>query len=123
MVTESVILGLLGGVAGLLLARWGLRALIAVSEASFPRVAGTTIDSQVLAFTILISLATGLIFGLAPAWQASRSVTHESLKEGSRSNTGGAGSHRLRRDLITTDFPLALVLLAARMRSLENIVT
>jgi predicted permease len=112
MLTESVILGVLGGVAGLLLARWGLRTLIAVSEASFPRVAGTTIDGQVLAFTILVSLATGLIFGLAPAWQASRSVTHESLKEGSRSNTGGTGSQRLRRVLIASEIALSLVLLA-----------
>jgi putative ABC transport system permease protein len=112
MLTESVILGALGGLAGLLLARWGLRALIAVSEASFPRVAGTTIDGQVLAFTILVSIATGLIFGLAPAWQASRSVTHESLKEGGRSNTGGAGSQRLRRVLIASEIALSLVLLA-----------
>src|SRR5260370_434103 len=122
MLTESVILGILGGVAGLLLARWGLRALIAVSEASFPRVAGTTIDGQVLAFTILVSLATGLIFGLAPAWQASRSVTHESLKEGARSSTGGAGSQRLRRVLIASEIALSLVLLAGAGLLLKSFV-
>ena len=111
LLTESVMLGLAGGLAGLLLARWGLKALIALSASSYPRVAGTTIDGQVLAFTMLISLATGVIFGIAPAIQASRNVTHDSLKEGGRTSMGGAASQRVRRWLVIAEFALSLVLL------------
>src|SRR5262249_31102149 len=109
--TESILLGLLGGLAGLLLARWGLRILIALSASSFPRVADTTMDGTVLAFTILISLATGVIFGVAPAIQASRHATHESLKEGGRTSMGGASSQRVRRSLIVAEVALSLILL------------
>ena len=112
LLTESVLLGIVGGVAGLLLARWGLKALIALSASSFPRVAGTTIDWEVLAFTMLISIATGVIFGIAPALQASRNATHDSLKEGGRTSMGGASSQLIRRTLVIAEIALSLVLLA-----------
>jgi predicted permease len=112
MLTESLILGLLGGVAGLLFARWGLRALIAVAESSFPRVAGATMDWRVLSFTFAISLITGLLFGLAPAWHAAHVVTHESLKEGGRGNTASGAAQRVRRVLIVSEIALSLILLA-----------
>jgi putative ABC transport system permease protein len=112
MLTESLILGLLGGVTGLLLARFGLRALIAVAATSFPRVAGVTMDWRVLGFTFGISLLTGLLFGLAPAWHAAHIVTHESLKEGGRGNTAGGAAQRVRRALIVSEIALSLVLLA-----------
>ena len=111
LLTESILLGMAGGIAGLLLARWGLRALIALSSASFPRVAGTTIDWQVLAFTMLISIGTGVVFGIVPALQASRNATHESLKEGGRTSMGGASSQRVRRSLVIAEIALSLVLL------------
>jgi predicted permease len=112
MLTESAILGLLGGIAGLLFARFGLSAIIAVAESSFPRVAGVTMDWRVLAFTFAISLVTGLLFGLAPAWHAAHVVTHESLKEGGRGSTAGGASQRVRRVLIVSEIALSLVLLA-----------
>jgi putative ABC transport system permease protein len=112
MLTESALLGLLGGLAGAVLARWGLQALIALTATGFPRVAGATMDWRVLAFTFAASLATGLLFGAAPAWHATHGSTHESLKEGGRGNTGGAASQRARRMLIVAEIALSLVLLA-----------
>jgi predicted permease len=112
MLTESLILGLLGGITGIILARFGLGALIAVAESSFPRVASVTMDWRVLAFTFVISLGTGLLFGLAPAWHAAHVVTHESLKEGGRGNTASGGAQRVRRALIVSEIALSLILLA-----------
>jgi predicted permease len=112
LLTESVILGLLGGVAGLVLAAWGLGVLATISAASFPRVADARLDGGVLAFTMLISIGTGLLFGLAPIFQVSR-VTHESLKEGGRGSTAGRASQSLRRTLVVAEIALSLVLLAA----------
>jgi predicted permease len=112
MLTESLILGLTGGVVGILFARIGLNALVAVAESSFPRVGGVPMDWRVLAFTSGISLFTGLLFGLAPAWHAAHVVTHESLKEGGRGNTAGGASQRVRRALIVSEIALSLVLLA-----------
>jgi predicted permease len=112
MLTESLILGLLGGLTGLLFATVGLRALVAIAQSSFPRVATVTMDWRVLMFTFLISLFTGLLFGLAPAWHAAHVVTHESLKEGGRGNTASGTAQRVRRTLIVSEIALSLVLLA-----------
>ena len=111
LLTESTLLAVIGGVAGLLLARWSLRVLVAMGQKSFPRLAGADMDLWVLAFTLLISLATGTLFGMAPALQSARSVTHESLKEGGRSGTAGAGSQQLRRLLVIGEVALSLILL------------
>src|SRR5205085_12356416 len=67
LVTESVLLSLLGGVAGLLLANWGMKALLQLAPANLPRVSGATIDGAALAITLLVALLTGLLFGLLPA--------------------------------------------------------
>ncbi|HVP45371.1 MAG TPA: ABC transporter permease [Bryobacteraceae bacterium] len=111
LLTESVILGLGGGAAGLLLAYWGLHVLGIIGAASFPRVADARLDGFVLAFTMLISIGTGLLFGLAPAFQISH-VTHEALKEGGRGTTAGRVSEGLRRTLVVAEIALSLVLLA-----------
>ncbi len=112
MLTESAILGLLGGIGGLMVASVGLQALIAATSASFSRTRDITMDWRVLAFTFAISLATGLLFGLAPAWHAAHVVPHDSLKEGGRGNTAGSASQRVRRVLIVSEIALSLVLLA-----------
>src|SRR5262249_32871350 len=112
MLIESFILGLLGGITGIILASFGLRGLIAVAESSFPRVARVTMDWRVLAFMFGISLLTGLLFGLAPAWHAAHVITHESLKEGGRGNTASGAAQRVRRALIVSEIALSLVLLA-----------
>ncbi len=112
LLTESVLLALLGGFAGILLARWGLDVLVNLSATIFPRVAAASMDGRVLLFSTLISVATGIIFGLAPALHSSRGVRAESLKEGGRGATVGSVSQRLRHSLIVAELALSLVLLS-----------
>jgi putative ABC transport system permease protein len=110
--TESVMLGLAGGLAGVLLAVAGIRVLVALSPASLPRAETIGLDGAVLAFVVGVSVATGIVFGLAPALQASGRDVSDSLKEGARGSTEGAGRHRLRTVLVASEFALALVLSA-----------
>ncbi len=112
LLTESVLLSALGGGFGLVLAQWGTEALIKVVPQSIPRIGEIQLDGPVLAFTFLLSLATGIVFGLVPAWQASHFDLNSSLKSGSRTGTGG-GAHkgRLRNGLVMAEVALALVLL------------
>jgi putative ABC transport system permease protein len=111
VLTESALLSLVGGAAGLLLAFWGLKLLVALSPADIPRLDQTGIDVRVLAFTLAVSLVTGLIFGLAPALQSSKSDPNESLKEGGRGSTGGVGGRRVRNLLVVSEIALSLILL------------
>ncbi len=111
LLTESVLLSGLGGVGGLLLAQWGTEALIRTVPQNIPRISTIELDGVVLVFTLLISLATGVIFGLVPAWQASRVDLNTSLKSGSRSGGGGERKGRLRNGLVIAEVALALVLL------------
>jgi putative ABC transport system permease protein len=110
LLTESAILGLMAGVIGLFLGYWALRLLTTLAATSFPRVVEAHMDLRVLAFTLLVSLATGILFGLAPAF-SSRHVTHDALKEGGRGGTAGAGSQRLRGTLVVAEVALSLTLL------------
>jgi putative ABC transport system permease protein len=110
LLTESTILGLMGGVIGLLFGYGALRLLILLSATSFPRVLEARMDIRVLVFTMLVALATGILFGLAPAF-STRHVTHDALKEGGRSGTAGVGSHRLRGALVVAEVALSLTLL------------
>ncbi len=110
LLTESAILGLMAGAIGLSLGYWALRLLTTLAATSFPRVVEARMDLRVLGFTLLISLATGILFGLAPAF-SSRHVTHDALKEGGRGGTAGAGSQRLRSTLVVAEVALSLTLL------------
>jgi predicted permease len=121
LLTESVILGIAGGAAGLLLAQWGLRVLTNISAASFPRLTDAHMDGWVLAFTMAISIGTGMLFGLAPAFQIS-GVTHESLKEGGRGSSASRASQGLRRALVVAEIALSLVLLAGSGLLLKSFV-
>ena len=84
LLTESVALALMGGSAGLLLAVWGVRVLLAISPAAIPRVETVGVDGLVLLFALAISLLTGLAFGMAPAWRATSVNLSDALKEGKR---------------------------------------
>jgi putative ABC transport system permease protein len=109
LMTESVILALLGGAAGLALAYAGVRSFVVFGPEDIPRISEIGLDGRVLAFSVAVSLLTGLIFGLAPAIQSSKTDLHDSLKEGGRGST--SGRHRLRDLLVVSEVGLALVLL------------
>jgi putative ABC transport system permease protein len=110
LLTESVLLSLAGGGLGLMMAFWGVRALGQWSGASLPAMHGIGIDVWVLAFTLGVSIVTGLAFGLAPAVQAWRTDVNVALKEEGRGDTGGH-RHWLRHLLVVSEVALALVLL------------
>jgi putative ABC transport system permease protein len=111
LLTESVLLAGLGGLFGLLLAQWGTEALVKTVPQNIPRIGNIHLDASVLVFTLLVSLATGVIFGLVPAWQASHVDLNSSLKSGTRIGGGGEGKGRVRNALIMAEVALALVLL------------
>lgn len=112
LVTENVLLAVAGGGLGLLLAGWGVRFLVALAPQDTPGLDQVGVNAGVLGFTLLLSVATGLVFGLAPALGASKVDLNRTLKESSRGATGGARHYRLRSVLVSAEFALALVLLA-----------
>jgi putative ABC transport system permease protein len=118
LLTESVLLALAGGLLGILVAVWGGNLLLAIAPSSLPRLNEARIDSGVLLFTFFVSLATGVIFGLAPALQSSRAGLTEKLKEGSRGST--TGHTHLRNGLIISEVALALMLLIAAGLLIES---
>jgi putative ABC transport system permease protein len=113
LLTESALLAGGGGLGGLLLSLWGVQILKAFlsRNALLPRGETVGVDGRVLAFTIGISLVTGLVFGLAPGLAASKTDLNDALKEGGRRAGGGAHNHRFRRALVVGEVALALVLL------------
>ena len=111
LLTESVLLSLLGGAVGLLLALWGSGSLVALSPGKIPRLDETGIDGRVFGFALLISVVTGLLFGLAPALLGTRMDLTESLKEAGRGAMGGLGRQRVRSVLLVSQVGLSLVLL------------
>jgi len=111
LLTESVLLSVIGGGFGLLLAWWGTRALLALSPPELMDLRETAVNLPVLAFTVGLTLLTGIIFGLVPALEATRVDLNESLKEGGRNVGQGSRNHRLRNAFVVTQVALALVLL------------
>ncbi|HLJ51423.1 MAG TPA: ABC transporter permease [Bryobacteraceae bacterium] len=110
LLTESVLLALAGGIAGLAIARWGTKAVMAAVPGGLPRMENIRMDGWVLAFTLGVALLTGIVFGLAPALQLSAVDLHDMLKEGTRGSS--AGRRRLRSLLVVCEVAAALVLLA-----------
>jgi putative ABC transport system permease protein len=112
LMAESLLLAIAGGVAGLALAAWAKGLLISIAPRDVPRLDEASIDPQVVAFTVGVSILTGLLFGAAPAYQCSSTNLNRWLKEGGRSAAQGAARHRLRSGLIIAEVALSLVLLA-----------
>lgn len=108
--TESVLLALIGGALGLLFAKWGVEGLVALAAGFLPRASEVGLDLRVLGFTLLLSLLTGVVFGLAPALQVSKIDVQEALKEGGSSGTSPR-SNWLRNMLAVLEVASALVLL------------
>ncbi|MBZ5577887.1 MAG: ABC transporter permease [Acidobacteriia bacterium] len=111
LITESVPLSLLGGVAGVFLAWGGLRLFVAAAPPGFPRLNELALDLPVLGFTALVAIVTAVLFGIAPAVQASNPDLAGSLKESGRSGTEGAARQHLRSALVTLQIAMALILL------------
>lgn len=111
MLTESTVLSMVGGAGGLVLAMWGVDVLTALKPANLPRLSSIGIDGWVLAFTLAVSILTGVAFGLVPAINATRLEAGEALKESGRTSTGGLARLRARSLLVVSEIALALVLL------------
>jgi predicted permease len=124
LIVESLLLALAGGAGGIFLALWGVNLLAAfLPPGHLPIALGVNVDASVLAFTLILSLATGFAFGLAPAWQISRANLNESLKASTRTTGASAGGHRLRDGLVISEMVLATILLVAAgllLRSLHK---
>ena len=111
MLTESILLATVGGLIGMLLATWGVQLLLGLTPKDIPRLEGVTVDRWALLFTFAVSISTGLLFGLAPAWHARRLSLNESLREGGRGIAGMARVKRVRGLLVMSEIALAVMLL------------
>lgn len=121
LLTESVLLGLMGGAVGLLLAKFGIRAALASVPGTLPRPEEIGLDSRVLLFTFLISIACGIVFGLAPAWKTSRANVGSVLKESGRTVAGVRS--RMQSVFVIGEMALALVLLIAAGLMVRTLVS
>ncbi|HEY2461433.1 MAG TPA: ABC transporter permease [Candidatus Acidoferrum sp.] len=126
LLTESILLGLLGGAAGLLVARISLSIIRTMNPGNIPRLEDIAINGSVLAFTFGISLATGILFGIAPVWRAIKVDLNSSLKAGGRSGQSEGGlhlkRHRLRGLLVVSELALSLMLLVGAGLLLRSFV-
>jgi putative ABC transport system permease protein len=111
LLTESLLLAFMGGALGLLLAGWSLKLLIAFNADHIPRLSEINLDGRSLAFTTLVACLTGALFGLAPAWQATKQDLNAALKDGARGATDSLRRNRLRALLIIAEVALSMVLL------------
>ena len=111
LLIESVLLSVIGGVAGIVAAIWGLDVLTAVGAKTVPRLREVNLDATVLFLTFVISVATGILFGIAPAVASAKPELTEALKEGGRGTSSGARRNQLRNSLVVSEIALALVLL------------
>ncbi len=123
LLTESIMLSLLGGIVGVSLAVLVLGWLVSLAPSNIPRLAGTGLDAGVLAFALVLSILSGILCGMAPALYGSRTDLQQSLKEGDRGSTQGRGEH-LRRGLVAVEVAVTLVLLVGAgllIKSLSNL--
>jgi predicted permease len=111
LLVESLVLSLFGGAAGTALAHGLLRGMVSLIPRNIPRIEAATIDGGVLAFAIIVSVVTGLLFGVLPAWRMSHLEPVQALREGARGATGGRGQHRLHNGLVIAQTAIGLVLL------------
>jgi predicted permease len=111
LLTESITLSLIGGAAGVLLGSWGVQALLALNPIALPRYNQIHLDFSVLVFTLAVSAITGVVFGIAPAWQTLKFDLHTALKEGGRASIANSGQRRLSSLLVIAETAMAMVLL------------
>jgi len=124
LLTESIVLGAAGGLAGLLIAFWGADMLVTLQPEGIPRLNEIGVDRTVVLFTAGMALLTGIVFGAIPALQMTRASLITSLKEGSRGNMSARGSARMRGTLVVAEMALAVMLLAGAgllIKSFDNL--
>jgi len=121
LLTESAVLALAGGGLGILLAAWGVDFIASFKLQDLPNAELVTLDGPVLAFNLALSLATGLVFGLAPAWQAWKTDVNDTLKAAGRANSSGI-HQRIRGAFVVSEIALTLVLLAGAGLMIESFV-
>jgi putative ABC transport system permease protein len=123
LLTESFVLAVVGGAVGLLVARWGLDVLLALSPVDLTTGGRVTLSYPVLAFTAVVSLVTALVCGLAPAFEGSRSDVQETLKDGARQVGGSVRHRRMRQAFVVSEIALAVVLLVGAGLMLRSFST
>jgi putative ABC transport system permease protein len=111
LLAESLVLAVLGGGAGLLIAAWGVDLLVALGPRELPRLSELAVDGRVAGFALLTSVLTGLVFGVAPALHASRADLNDTLKEGTKGSSAGPGRARARQALLVAEVAISLTLL------------
>ncbi|MGH9666402.1 MAG: FtsX-like permease family protein, partial [Bryobacteraceae bacterium] len=121
LLTESVLLGIAGGAAGIVLVAAAIRTLVHLAPADIPRISDAGVDLRVLGFALAMSLVTGVVFGLAPAFAAGRTDLNEALKAGGGRGTGDGSHAWLRRTLVVSELALSLVLLAGAGLLVESL--
>lgn len=119
LLSESLVLALVGGVVGFLIALWGIDLLVSIAPKNIPRLDEISLDWRVFSFTLALSFLTAIFFSLVPAWQATRINLNESLKEGGRSATRGQGSRGM---LVVAEIALTLVLLVGSGLLLRSLI-
>src|SRR6185503_8451287 len=126
LLTESLLLGLLGGAAGLLIAKAALQVVRSINPGNIPRLNDISLDGRVLAFTFVVSIVTGLLFGLAPALRAARVDVNTSMKAGGRNTQGdggfGSSRRRLRSLLVVAEVAISLMLLVGAVLLIRSFV-
>ena len=111
LLTESLLIAIIGGVLGILFAFWGTKAILALAPSTLPRVSAVHLDLRVLLFSVLVTIASGLVFGIVPAVTASKTNLVSSLKDAERGDSASSSRQWLRRGFVVSEVALALVLL------------
>ena len=123
LLTESVVIALVGGVLGVLLAFWSVDLILALDPGEVPRVAPIGVDGRALTFAFALSLVTGILFGVVPAWQASKLQLQSTLKDNTRGATGDGHQHLARAGLVLAEVSLSLVLLVGAGLLFRSLMT
>ena len=123
LLTESLVMAAFGGVLGVLLAFWGVDLILALDPGEVPRVTPIRVDGEALGFAVLLSLVTGVLFGVGPAWQASRPELQSTLKESTRGSTGEGSRHLARAGLVLAEVSISLVLLVGAGLLFRSLMT
>jgi putative ABC transport system permease protein len=123
LLTESVVVAVVGGVLGVLLAFWGVDLILALDPGEVPRVTPITVDSTALLFAVGLSLITGVLFGVGPAWQASRPQLQSTLKDATRGTTGEGSRQLARMGLVLAEVAISLVLLVGAGLLFRSLMT